>query len=171
MYRPAARPFLKNWTWRISSQGRKELIAGINHMGWLLKLEDRDGNDLYPEIRRRARGEERLGKHNDMVRLDYIEKFGYYCTESSEHNSEYNMFLHQIQIPGAHWAVQHPLDEYPPPLRQPDRGLGQGTRRTAQEPPAGARAFQGIRFPHHGIHCDGRSLQDRRQCAQRRRID
>lgn len=35
-------------------EGRRELIAGINHMGWLLKIEDKDGNDLYPEIKRRA---------------------------------------------------------------------------------------------------------------------
>ena len=27
-------------------EGRRELIAGINHMGWLLKIEDKDGNDL-----------------------------------------------------------------------------------------------------------------------------
>ncbi|MBQ4637724.1 MAG: alpha-glucosidase/alpha-galactosidase, partial [Clostridia bacterium] len=27
-------------------EGRKELIAGINHMGWLLSLQDKDGNDL-----------------------------------------------------------------------------------------------------------------------------
>ena len=26
--------------------GRKELIAGINHMGWLLEIKDKDGNDL-----------------------------------------------------------------------------------------------------------------------------
>ena len=35
-------------------EGRRELIAGINHMGWLLKLEDKEGNDLYPEIKKRA---------------------------------------------------------------------------------------------------------------------
>ena len=29
-------------------EGRKELIAGINHMGWLLELKDQDGVDLYP---------------------------------------------------------------------------------------------------------------------------
>ena len=32
----------------------KEKIAGINHMAWLLELEDADGNDLLPEIRRQA---------------------------------------------------------------------------------------------------------------------
>ena len=31
--------------------GRKEWIAGINHMAWLLEIRDKDGNDLYPEIR------------------------------------------------------------------------------------------------------------------------
>lgn len=35
-------------------EGRKELIAGINHMGWLLEIRDKNGVDLYPEIRRRA---------------------------------------------------------------------------------------------------------------------
>ena len=31
--------------------GRRETIAGINHMAWLLEICDRDGNDLYPEIK------------------------------------------------------------------------------------------------------------------------
>lgn len=74
-------------------EGRRELIAGINHMGWLLELKDKDGNDLYPEIRRRALEKNEAAmkdgaeKHDDMVRMDYIRRFGYYCTESSEHNS------------------------------------------------------------------------------------
>ena len=29
-------------------------IAGINHQAWLLKVQDGRGNDLYPEIKRRA---------------------------------------------------------------------------------------------------------------------
>lgn len=32
-------------------KGRKELIAGINHMGWLLEIKDKYGNDLYPLIK------------------------------------------------------------------------------------------------------------------------
>ena len=35
-------------------EGRKELVAGINHMGWLLELKDKNGVDLYPEIRSRV---------------------------------------------------------------------------------------------------------------------
>lgn len=29
-------------------------IAGVNHQAWLLKITDLQGNDLYPEIKRRA---------------------------------------------------------------------------------------------------------------------
>ena len=67
-------------------------IAGINHMAWLLEIFDKDGNDLYPEIKRLAKEKNANEKHWDMVRFDYIEKLGYYCTESSEHNAEYNPF-------------------------------------------------------------------------------
>ena len=76
-----------------------ELIAGINHMGWLLSITDKDGKDLYPEIRRRAKQKNATQKHHDMVRFDYIDKFGYYCTESSEHNAEYNAFYIKSKYP------------------------------------------------------------------------
>ena len=94
-------------------EGRKELIAGINHMGWLLKIQDRDGNDLYPEIRRRAREKNASEKHWDMVRYDYIDKLGYYCTESSEHNAEYNPFYIKEKYPELIDRFNIPLDEYP----------------------------------------------------------
>lgn len=92
---------------------RRELIAGINHMGWLLKIEDRFGNDLYPEIRRRAAEKNAKEKHTDMVRFDYIKNFGYYCTESSEHNSEYNNFYIRKDTPEYIEKFNIPLDEYP----------------------------------------------------------
>ncbi len=94
-------------------EGRRELIAGINHMGWLLSIEDRDGNDLYPEIRRRAREKNAGEKHWDMVRFDYIDKLGYYCTESSEHNAEYNPFYIKAKYPELIDRFHIPLDEYP----------------------------------------------------------
>lgn len=94
-------------------EGRKELIAGINHMGWLLELRDKDGNDLYPEICRRAKEKNAKEQHKDMVRFDYIDKFGYYCTESSEHNAEYNMFYIKEKYPELIDRFQIPLDEYP----------------------------------------------------------
>ena len=94
-------------------EGRRELIAGINHMAWLLKIQDRDGNDLYPELKRRAREKNAGEKHWDMVRFDYMDKLGYYCTESSEHNAEYNPFYIKPAYPELIDRFNIPLDEYP----------------------------------------------------------
>ena len=94
-------------------EGRRELIAGINHMGWLLKLQDKDGNDLYPEIRKRAAEKNATEKHDDMVRYEYIRRLGYYCTESSEHNAEYNPFFIKPNYPELIEKYNIPLDEYP----------------------------------------------------------
>jgi len=88
-------------------------IAGINHMAWLLEITDKDGNDLYPEIRRRAKEKNATEKHSDMVRFDYIDKLGYYCTESSEHNAEYNAFYIKPNRDDLIEKFNIPLDEYP----------------------------------------------------------
>ena len=94
-------------------EGRTELIAGINHMAWLLDIHDKDGNDLYPEIRRRALEKNTTEKHKDMVRFEYINSLGYYCTESSEHNAEYNPLFIKNKYPEMIEDYQIPLDEYP----------------------------------------------------------
>ncbi|GHV70219.1 alpha-galactosidase [Spirochaetia bacterium] len=94
-------------------EGRIEKIAGINHMAWLLEIRDREGRDLYPEIKKRAAEKNIREKHGDMVRFDYIEKLGYYCTESSEHNSEYNPFYIKNKYPELIEKFNIPLDEYP----------------------------------------------------------
>jgi alpha-galactosidase len=94
-------------------EGRIEKIAGINHMAWLLEIRDAAGNDLYPEIKKRAAEKNRKEKHGDMVRFDYIEKLGYYCTESSEHNAEYNPFYIKEKYPELIGQFNIPLDEYP----------------------------------------------------------
>lgn len=88
-------------------------IAGINHMAWLLEIRDKDGNDLYPEIKRRAKIKNATEKHKNMVRFDYIDKLGYYCTESSEHNAEYNPFYIKKNRPDLIEKFNIPLDEYP----------------------------------------------------------
>ncbi len=94
-------------------EGRREFIAGINHMGWLLEIYDKDGNDLYPEIRIRAAKKNASEKHSDMVRYEYIRRFGYYCTESSEHNAEYNPLFIKSRYPEMIERFNIPLDEYP----------------------------------------------------------
>lgn len=93
-------------------EGRTEKIAGINHMAWLLEIHDRYGNDLYPEIRKRARVKSMLTKHGDMVRYSYLKNFGYYCTESSEHNAEYNPYFIKKSNPELIEKFNIPLDEY-----------------------------------------------------------
>lgn len=85
-------------------------IAGINHQAWLLEVS-RDGKDLYPEIKRRAAA--RSEKHNDMVRYEMMKRFGYYITESSEHNAEYMPFFIKDKYPELIERFNIPLDEYP----------------------------------------------------------
>ncbi len=94
-------------------EGCKTLIAGINHMAWLLEFKDKFGNDLYPEIK--ALVEDKLNDPDctNKVRLDYIKHFGYYCTESSEHNAEYNPFYIKSKYPELIERYNIPLDEYP----------------------------------------------------------
>ena len=94
-------------------EGRRELIAGINHMGWLLELKDKNGNDLYPLIKSKV--DEYLAKPDakNKVRIEYIKNFGYYCTESSEHNAEYNPFYIKSKYPELIEKYNIPLDEYP----------------------------------------------------------
>ena len=126
-------------------------IAGINHQAWLLECT-RNGEDLYPEIKRRAQlyNEGKLdigatfeeyvarrfpngvpeekwlehlrksydlykekGLHGDMVRLEIMRRFGYYITESSEHNSEYMPYFIKSKYPELIERFNIPLDEYP----------------------------------------------------------
>jgi len=108
-----AKDLLKSLDMEDKIDGHRALIAGINHMGWLLNIHDAQGNDLYPTIKERAAQKNQSEKHNDMVRFDYIKNLGYYCTESSEHNAEYNPFYIKSKYPELIEAFNIPLDEYP----------------------------------------------------------
>ncbi len=92
-------------------------IAGINHMAWLLEITVK-GKDLYPEIKRRAASllaqqEEGKPVHPDTVRLVLMLHFGYYVTESSEHNAEYTPYWIKRDRPELIKKFNIPLDEYP----------------------------------------------------------
>jgi alpha-galactosidase len=85
------------------------LCAGINHMAFYLKLE-KNGVDLYPRLFQ-AMGNPETFKSN-AVRFELMKRLGYFVTESSEHNAEYNAHF----IPHGPDLVQRfgvPLDEYP----------------------------------------------------------
>lgn len=86
-------------------------IAGINHMAWLLEIKQ-NGKDLYPEIKKRAKAKQK-SKHDDMVRFEILDKFGFYVTESSEHNAEYHPYFIKNLYPELIDDYNIPLDEYP----------------------------------------------------------
>ena len=101
--------------------GYRAKIAGINHMAWLLELT-KDGKDVYPEIRRKSLAF--VKKHRgrlehpevcgaNLVRLEIMNRFGYYVTESSEHNAEYAPYWIKSQYPELISEFGIPLDEYP----------------------------------------------------------
>lgn len=95
----------------MDAEGVQWKIAGINHMAWLLEVT-RNGEDLYPEIKRRA-AEKQKEKHHDMVRFELMRRFGYYVTESSEHNAEYHPYFIKRHYPELIDQLNIPLDEYP----------------------------------------------------------
>jgi len=61
--------------------------AGINHQAWYLEFT-RNGQDAYPQITDALRDEKLW--FEEPVRNDMYRHLGYYVTESSGHNSEYN---------------------------------------------------------------------------------
>ena len=95
-------------------------IAGINHMAWLLELT-RDGKDLYPELKKIAarkvkewrKEKDPAKKSGNMIRLEMMRLFGYYVTESSEHNAEYAPWWIKSNFPELIDEYKIPLDEYP----------------------------------------------------------
>ncbi|MHB1483219.1 MAG: alpha-galactosidase [Saccharofermentanales bacterium] len=97
--------------------GMRWQIAGINHQSWLLEITDSAGNDLYPEIKRRAKamfeGTETYKCEGDLVRLDLMLRTGFYNTESSEHTAEYNPWYIKGRYPQLIEKFRIPLDEYP----------------------------------------------------------
>ncbi len=106
----------------------RQKVAGINHMAWLLEITG-DGKDLYPELKAAAKklvaserkksanvipGKNKDPKKNgDLVRLDLMLRFGYYITESSEHNAEYHPYFIKKNYPELIEQYNIPLDEYP----------------------------------------------------------
>lgn len=91
-------------------EGVQWRIAGINHQAWLLEIT-KDGKDLYPEIKGKAFS--RPTPHNDMVRYEIMKQFGYYVTESSEHNAEYLPYFIKNRNAELIERFNIPLDEYP----------------------------------------------------------
>ena len=88
----------------------KYTLGGINHMCWMLTLTDEEGNDLYPLFKERFN---EVKPEWDLVRLEMMNRFGYYNTESSEHTAEYHPYFIKAQYPELIEKLHIPLDEYP----------------------------------------------------------
>ncbi|MBN1246733.1 MAG: alpha-galactosidase [Anaerolineae bacterium] len=94
--------------------------AGINHMAWYLDFKW-NGEDAYPLIRRAVEENEEI-YNEEQVRNEMFLHFGYYITESSGHNSEYNWWfrkrpdlIEKYCTHGTGWNPGHYayiLDEY-----------------------------------------------------------
>jgi len=67
------------------------VCAGINHQAWYLKYEV-DGRDAYPRIYK-AITENPVVYNEEPVTNEIYLALGYYVTESSGHNSEYNWWF------------------------------------------------------------------------------
>ena len=63
---------------------------GVNHQAFYTVLKHK-GKDLYPLLREKLKDEEFYNK--EIVRNEMFLKLGYYVTESSGHNSEYNQWF------------------------------------------------------------------------------
>jgi alpha-galactosidase len=66
------------------------LCAGINHMAFFLEFR-RGKEDVYPLIQEAIQREE--VKAQEPVRVELMEHFGYFVTESSGHASEYSPYF------------------------------------------------------------------------------
>ncbi len=64
--------------------------AGINHQAFFLELKEH-GKDVYPRLWEAVKREEVAGE--EPVRIEMMRHLGYFPTESSGHNSEYNAWF------------------------------------------------------------------------------
>jgi alpha-galactosidase len=107
------------------------ICAGINHMAFYLKIH-KNGVDLYPRLFE-AMNDPAIFAQN-AVRFELMKRLGYFVTESSEHNAEYNPYF----IPRGDEMVRQfaiPIDEY---LHRCDAIIGEFaslTRHSANDEP------------------------------------
>lgn len=64
--------------------------AGVNHQAFYLQLQHK-GEDLYPRLKALVKDPEVYNR--EIVRNEMLLHLGYYVTESSGHNSEYNQWF------------------------------------------------------------------------------
>jgi alpha-galactosidase len=91
--------------------------AGINHIAWMTRLEVH-GEDAYPRLFAAMEDPDVYAK--DKVRFELMRRFGYFVTESSEHNAEYIPYVLKDEELIERYDV--PVDEY---IRRSEGNLAQ----------------------------------------------
>jgi alpha-galactosidase len=81
--------------------------SGINHIAWMTRLEA-GGEDAYPRLFAAMERPEVYAK--DKVRFELMHRFGYFVTESSEHNAEYTPYFLKDDELLERYDI--PVDEY-----------------------------------------------------------
>lgn len=81
---------LADWL-EISKEEIDYKCMGINHMAFYTQLSHK-GEDLYPRLKKLVSENEEIF-NKEQVRNEMFLKLGYYVTESSGHNSEYNQWF------------------------------------------------------------------------------
>jgi len=89
--------------------------AGINHIAWMTRLEA-GGEDAYPRLFEAMEDPKIYAR--DKVRFELMRHFGYFVTESSEHNAEYTPYF--LRDDGLIERFDVPVDEY---IRRSERNL------------------------------------------------
>lgn len=96
------------------NQGKLD-IGSLEHV--LQRLRENNHTEVTDELRESVEKQYNLyqekGLHGDMVRLELMRRFGYYITESSEHNAEYTPYFIKERYPQFIEQFNIPLDEYP----------------------------------------------------------
>ena len=81
--------------------------AGINHIAWMTRLEV-NGEDAYPRLFAALDDPDVYEK--DKVRFELMRRFGFFVTESSEHNAEYLPYFLKDDELVERYDI--PVDEY-----------------------------------------------------------
>jgi alpha-galactosidase len=129
--------------------------AGINHIAWMTCLEV-GGEDAYPLLLAAMEDPDVYAK--DKVRFELMRRFGYFLTESSEHNAEYTPYF--LKDDGLIERYDVPVDEY---LRRSEENLVQyaETRRkllAGEDFPLGRSVEYGSLIIHSMLTGEARSI-------------
>lgn len=100
------------------------LVAGINHMAWVLRFEW-NGKDAYPILHEKIKDPDMYWK--DSIRFEIFRHFRYFNTESSIHMSEYvpyfrrtDAMIKKNRIPVREYirVIEKGIAEYPQQMKK-----------------------------------------------------